>query len=76
VPNGIHRNVIGNCNRLKVDADNSLSICIQHDWPGTAIDSNWLPAPKDAFNLALRMYLPKPDVFTGNWRPPAVIRTN
>ena len=73
--NGIHRNAIGHRNRLRLDADNSLSVCVQHDWPGMARDSNWLPAPKDGFSLALRMYSPKTDVFTGNWWPPAVIRT-
>jgi hypothetical protein len=76
VPNDIHRYVIGDLDRLKLNSDQSLSLYIQHDWPGTGRDSNWLPAPKDAFNLAFRMYWPKPDVCTGTWRPPAVMRTN
>jgi len=31
-------------------------------------------SPKDSFNLVVRMYWLKPDVFSGRWRPPAVTR--
>jgi hypothetical protein len=76
VANDIQRFAIGDRDRLRHDADNSLSICIQHEWPGEACDANWLPAPKDAFKLALRMYWPKPNVLTGEWQPPVVTRAN
>ena len=76
VPNSILRNSIGDRDRLRLNADNSLSIHIQHDWPGEAKDSNWLPSPKDGFNLVLRMYWPKRDAIVGIWRPPAVTRAN
>jgi len=66
--------VIGDHDRLRLNSDNSLSISIQHEWPGTNREFNWLPAPKDSFNLVVRMYWPKPDVFSGRWRPPAVTR--
>jgi hypothetical protein len=75
VPNSVLRNAIGDRDRLRVNPDNSVSIHIQHDWPGPAKDSNWLPAPKEAFSLALKMYWPKPDAVAGSWRPPAVMRT-
>ena len=75
VPNSMLRNAIGDRDRLRVNPDNSVSIHIQHDWPGTAKDSNWLPAPKEAFSLALKMYWPKPDAVAGNWWPPPVVRT-
>jgi hypothetical protein len=75
VPNSVFRNAIGDRDRLRVNSDNSVSIHIQHDWPGPAKDSNWLPAPKEKFSLALKMYWPKPEAVTGTWRPPAVIRT-
>jgi hypothetical protein len=74
-PNYIHRYVIRDRDRLRLEPDSSLSILIQNEWPGTARDSNWLPAPKDTFNLALRMYWPKPVALSGEWRPPALIRT-
>jgi hypothetical protein len=76
VSNSIHRNAISDRNRLRLNPDKSLSIYIQHDWPTTTKDSNWLPCPKHSFNLALRMYWPKSDAFAGNWEPPAVVRTN
>ncbi|HYR41397.1 MAG TPA: DUF1254 domain-containing protein [Terriglobia bacterium] len=76
VSNSILRNAIGDRDRLRLNADNSLSIHIQHEWPGATRDSNWLPAPRGAFGLALRMYWPKPDAFGGSWRPPAVMRAN
>jgi hypothetical protein len=75
-PNETQRHAIGERDRLRLNSDNSLSICIQHEWPGEIHDANWLPAPKDAFNLAFRLYWPKPDVSSGLWRPPAVTRTN
>jgi hypothetical protein len=76
VTNDIQRYAIGDRDRLRLNSDNSLSICIQHEWPGEIRDANWLPAPKDAFNLAFRLYWPKPDVLSGLWRPPVVTRTN
>src|SRR5262249_51369667 len=72
--NAIQRHVIGDRDRLRHDPDNSLSIYLQHDWPGTSKDSNWLPVPKDAFDLILQLYWPKPEVLNGKWRPPAVMR--
>jgi hypothetical protein len=76
IVNNIFRNAIGDRDRLKLNPDNSLAIHIQHDWPGAAEDSNWLPSPKDTFTLALRLYLPKRGAIGGSWRPPAVMRLN
>jgi hypothetical protein len=33
-------------------------------------EANWLPAPKTAFNLLLRMYAPESKALTGKWNPP------
>jgi hypothetical protein len=74
--NAIQRHFIGDRDRLRHDSDNSLSIYLQHDWPGTSKDSNWLPVPKDPFNLILQLYWPKPEVLNGKWRPPAVMRVH
>jgi hypothetical protein len=76
IVNNILRNAIGDRDRLRLNPDNSLAIHIQHDWPGAAEDSNWLPSPKDIFTLALRLYLPKRGAIGGSWRPPAVMRLN
>jgi len=72
--NAIHRHVLGDRDRLRLNPDNSLSIYIQHEWPGTAKDSNWLPAPRSGFDLILQLYWPKSEVLNGVWRPPAVSR--
>jgi hypothetical protein len=69
-----HRYAIGDRNRLRLNSDHSLSINIQHSWPGTEKDSNWLPAPREAFELFLQLYWPKSEVLTGIWRPPALTR--
>jgi hypothetical protein len=37
-----------------------------------AADVNWLPAPKGAFSLVLRLYNPKPQVLDGSWSPPVI----
>jgi len=74
--NVIHRHVIGDRDKLRLNSDNSLSICLQHEWPGSARDSNWLPVPRDAFDLILQLHWPKPEVLNGIWRPPAVMRVH
>ncbi len=71
--NPIKRFAIGDRDALRVNADGSLDLYIQHDSPGADKESNWLPAPSAGFNLALRMYWPEPQVISGEWTPPAVV---
>ena len=47
----------------------------QNESPGKDKEANWLPAPKGAFNLTMRLYSPKTEALTGRWNPPPVIRT-
>lgn len=56
--NPIRRYAIGDRNPLKFNADSSLDIYVQHDDPGKEKEANWLPAPADAFNVTLRIYVP------------------
>jgi len=72
VPNPISRYAIGDRDRLKFNPDGSLDLYIQNESPGKDKDSNWLPAPKDDFNLILRMYWPQEAVLKGAWKPPGV----
>ena len=74
VPNPIERYAIGDRDKLKFNPDGSLDLYIQNQSPGKDRESNWLPAPQDDFNLALRMYWPQPAVLKGAWKPPAVQR--
>ena len=57
---------------LTRDADGGLTIYIQKDSPGADREANWLPAPDGPFMLALRYYLPKPELLDGSWESPSV----
>ncbi|MBS7543288.1 DUF1254 domain-containing protein [Ancylobacter oerskovii] len=59
----------------KLEADGSLVIYIQNQSPGADKQANWLPAPKDRFNLMLRLYWPDendPSILNGSWVIPEV----
>jgi hypothetical protein len=60
---------------LKRDADGGLTLYIQHESPGSDKESNWLPAPAGPFMMAMRLYWPKPEAFTGAWNHPPLTRT-
>ncbi len=72
VENPINRYAIGDRDKLTFNADGSLDLYIQHESPGKDQESNWLPAPKDGFNLIMRLYWPKKPVLDGAWAPPPV----
>ncbi len=63
---------------MKKNADGSLTLYIQKDSPGKAMEANWLPAPNDTIYLVMRLYWPKdtpPSILPpgeGTWQPPAV----
>jgi len=70
--NALNRNAIGDRDALKYNADGSLDIYFQNESPGKERESNWLPAPPDAFNLTMRLYAPKHEVLDGRWAPPPI----
>ncbi|WP_166363299.1 DUF1254 domain-containing protein [Pseudomonas akapageensis] len=59
---------------LKRDADGGLTLYIQHDSPGKDKETNWLPAPKGSFLLAMRLFWPKPEALDGAWKKPPLLR--
>jgi hypothetical protein len=61
---------------LQRDADDGLTLFIQHESPGKDKESNWLPAPAGPFFMALRIYWPKPEAVDGTWKPPPLMRTH
>lgn len=61
---------------LARDADGGLTIYIQNDSPGADKEANWLPAPDGPFMLAMRYYLPKPELLDGRWKSPPVERVS
>jgi hypothetical protein len=74
VPNPIKRYAIGDRDKLKFDNDGSLTLYVQNESPGKDKESNWLPAPKEAFGLFMRLYWPKKEILDGAWKPPEVER--
>lgn len=55
---------------LTLDKDGGLTLYIQHESPGKDKESNWLPSPKGAFWLAMRLYWPKDAALDGSWKAP------
>lgn len=72
IHNPIHRYAIGDRDKLHFNGDGSLDIFIQTASPGKGKENNWLPAPKDNFNLTIRLYWPTEEVLKGKWTPPSV----
>jgi hypothetical protein len=78
VENPINRYLINSpmLPKLKLDSEGGLTIYIQSDSPGKDNEPNWLPAPAAPFMLAMRYYLPKPELIEGTWKSPPVVRAN
>ncbi len=72
VANSINRYKIGSADDLKTGADGSTTIYIQADSPGQEKESNWLPAPKEAYYMLFRMYLPNIESLNGQYELPGV----
>lgn len=72
VANPLNRYTVSPRNNLVYNADGSLDLYIQNESPGKEKESNWLPAPKGAFILMMRLYWPEEVFLKGGWTPPAV----
>lgn len=76
VGNALNRFAVSSYMPFKYNGDGSLDLYFQHESPGKDLEANWLPSPKGAFNLCMRLYGPKFEVLTGKWSPPPVTRIN
>lgn len=74
VANSLDRFAVSSWMPFKTNPDGSLTLYFQNDNPGADREANWLPAPKGAFNLTMRLYSPQSDALTGKWNPPPVMR--
>ena len=48
----------------------ALNQLMKNDSPGKDKEPNWLPAPNGPFWMAMRLYWPKPEALSGEWKQP------
>jgi hypothetical protein len=75
VANVLNRFAVSSYMPFKTNADGSLDLYFQNESPSKDKEANWLPAPKGAFNLTMRLYGPKSEALTGKWNPPPVTKS-
>ena len=76
VPNPLERYLINSTmlDQFIKDDDGSITLYLQKDSPGKALEDNWLPAPDGPFYAVIRLYGPKPEAMEGAWTPPQLLR--
>jgi hypothetical protein len=74
VANPLNRFALSSWMPFHYNSDGSLDLYFQNESPGKEQETNWLPAPKGAFNLTMRVYAPRSGALTGKWNPPPVMR--
>ncbi len=74
VGNALNRFAVSSWMPFKYNPDGSLDLYFQNENPGKDREANWLPAPKGAFNLTMRLYSPKSEALTGKWNPPPIVK--
>jgi hypothetical protein len=76
--NSINRYLINSpmLGSFKRDPDGGFTIYIQNEMPEKDLAANWLPAPAGPFWTTLRIYWPKPEALSGEWKQPPLQRVN
>jgi hypothetical protein len=73
VPNELERYNLNNISDLMYEEDGSLTLYLASELPPDVPASNWLPTPKGRpFVLNHRLYVPKPEVLSGEWYLPPI----
>lgn len=60
---------------LAFDKDGSLVIFLQPHQTTNRYVENWLPTPREAFRVMLRIYAPRSSALTGEWMVPPILKT-
>ena len=75
VSNKIERYNLNNISQLQHEPDGSLNIYLASELPAGVPESNWLPSPQGRpFVVNHRLYVPKPEVLSGEWYVPAILK--
>lgn len=74
VKSSLGRHAIGDRDALVYDRDGALTIYVQAESPGPSKESNWLPAPRAAFHVMLRLNWPERTITDGSWKIPGIER--
>jgi hypothetical protein len=74
VPNRLDRYNFNDQSEFTYEEDGSLTLYLSGNLPEGVPESNWLPAPEDGkdFSMNLRLYVPKPEVLSGEYYLPPI----
>jgi len=74
VANPVDRYLINSAmlTHLRKTEDGNIVLYLQHESPGSELESNWLPAPGENFYAVMRLYLPRAEALNGTWTPPPI----
>ena len=64
----------GDTKGLKILADGSFEVPIQHAKPTGDFAANWLPSPEGGFYILLRLYIPSDAILSGEYQLPQMER--
>jgi hypothetical protein len=59
-----------------MNEDGSLTLYMQKESPGAALEANWLPAPDGPFYATMRLYGPKKEALEGKWLAPKFVKAS
>jgi len=57
---------------LQLGDDGSLTLVLQHEPVAHGPTANWLPVPRQPFQLVARLYWPRAELLDGHYQPPPV----
>jgi hypothetical protein len=64
--------VLNNNSPLTFGKDGSVEFYLQPDSPGPDKESNWLPTPREQFQVIMRLYWPEQQILDRLWVEPVI----